>query len=192
MWRVSLITAAALAIFWTIWSWQVGPVPQITRFNIDNGRGFNFAHSISRWGDLIFVWFLTVISVLSLTVLSASPKKFPEGKPLNCLISSAILGVLISIPLFNNRLCLGSGHGLIIASVIAIAYGSTSHNYMSVFTFSSLTALITGAVAGSVQGTAFLVVFNAFGLSAYGLRLLAINHRLIAKSCCKWFWPTSA
>ncbi len=186
MWRIPLLVAAAVALFWLGYFHLVGEVPtvetvQLTGSMTDEGTFLQLPYPASLWTGVLFaaIWTFVLISILTSkrVFLNLNPRLVLIG-----LFSGVFLGLLSRL---GSSLALGLSVGLFVGLMIGLDVGS---NYNFTLGYGLGFGLIYGISAGIFFGvvaslSAILVTLSGIGL---GVVISFFCSPTPYKWCYKW------
>ncbi|MBD3282170.1 MAG: hypothetical protein GF387_01010 [Candidatus Portnoybacteria bacterium] len=172
LWRIPLVVAILVAIFWGIWYLSTGEVPVTSQIRWTEETTIQLPFSISRIWDIPFAFIWTFVLILLFT-----HKKIKDDEN---LVPSLVTGLGVGL-VFGLGVGLGVGlvfglgvglvFGLIFGLVASLGVGLVSGLVPGLVTglaFGLVTSLVPGLVAGLVFG---LVASLGVGLSV-GLKFI--------------------
>lgn len=152
LWRIPLIAAILVAMFWGIWS-LFGSVSATDHLQMTAKWTLQLPFSVSRWWDVLFapIWALIFVLILSL-------KRTKKDKNLDSML---VVGLVLSLAV---GMLFGLGVGLVIGLFAILVFGLASSFDLGI-------GLDVGLGVGLAVGLAVGLVFGlAVGL-AVGLVL---------------------
>lgn len=137
--RFSLVSSAAIALFWSVWYFLRGSVPTVDSIMLYHGKNFQLPVNISRWDDILIgpIWSALLILLLSVENVDKNEAKrlifngliygwflswFIPNDPISIWILIT-LAVAINTSGLIYRLILGISVGLGLALTLGIPYG---------------------------------------------------------------------
>jgi hypothetical protein len=120
MWRWSLITAGAIALFWTVWYLCAGSVPVIASVKMSSNWTLELPFKISRWWDVLMgpIWSVLLISLFT----SGRIKECEESK--FDLVVGLASGLAFGLPFgLAGSLAFGLAVGLVFSLPFGLVIG---------------------------------------------------------------------
>jgi hypothetical protein len=158
MWRWSLITAGAIALFWTVWYLCAGSVPVVDSVKMSSNWTLELPFKISRWWDVLIgpIWSVLLISLFT------SGREESKFDLVDGLAGGLVIGLGGSLAF---GLLLGLAFGLAGSLAFGLLFGLAS-GLASGLAFGLAGSLAFGLPFGLAFGLAFGLVFGlAVGLA---------------------------
>lgn len=177
----SLISAGAIALFWTIWYFVTGSVPVVKKIQFANNLTLNLPFGISRWWDVLIgpIWSISIVAWWT---------KIKDHKDvIDILFIELIAGGFFG--LFFG-LIHGLDFGMTVGMAVVIAMGLIFLSFFEII-YGLIAGLITGLayllayglIAGLIAGLATVVILGFVIVISYGLAygvILGMTHGPIA------------
>ena len=158
MWRWSLVSAALIALFWTVWYLVKGCVPESSLITSVHVWSINLSFSVSRWTDVLIGPMWSIILVYLLTRKGVDSQKFIFG-----MLICTLYGIVISIMyIFHHD---DNYHNMIAIGIGIMAFRAFSSRYELLVSGLSLglgIALVAGIGYGLLFDITFIIIFGIY------------------------------
>ena len=159
LWRIPLVVAILVAIFWGIWYLIAGEIPAVNQIKWSEDITTQLPFAISRLWDILFVFIWAFILVCFFTQEKIKKNKNLSTRLIAGLSLGLVVGLTISLSIgLVASLIVGLAFGLIAVGddlAIALSLGLGTGLIVGL-SISMGTALIVGPAVGLVVGIKFL------------------------------------